>query len=133
MYVFYARILKIKFMLIQFKTENNTDAIQFQDYPSEISTTRYDVQQNAEIIVEESDANKTGLVYKVNDTPPWYMCIVLGLQHYITMIGGTVSIFFVVAGSLCVDFNLVLKAELLGTVFFAMGISTMLQTTIGIR
>lgn len=73
------------------------------------------------------------IIYGVNDNPPWYLAIILGLQHYLTMLGGTVSIFLIVTGALCIDMNLVLKAEMLATVFFVMGITTICQATFGSR
>lgn len=32
------------------------------------------------------------LRYAVNDVPPWYFCVLLGFQHYLTMLGSTVLI-----------------------------------------
>ena len=43
---------------------------------------------------EASKATSTtaNLKYSVNDVPPWYLCVLLGFQHYLTMLGSTVLI-----------------------------------------
>ena len=41
------------------------------------------------------------ITYKIDDVPPWYMCLFLGLQHFLTMIGGTLSIPFILCPALC--------------------------------
>jgi len=41
------------------------------------------------------------ITYKIDDVPPWYMCVFLGFQHFLTMIGGTLSIPFILCPALC--------------------------------
>ena len=41
------------------------------------------------------------ITYKIDDVPPWYLCLFLGLQHFLTMIGGTLSIPFILCPALC--------------------------------
>ena len=52
---------------------------------------------------ENKDGTDTDLriVYKIDDVPPWYMCLFLGFQHFLTMIGGTLSIPFILCPALC--------------------------------
>ncbi|XP_002126663.2 solute carrier family 23 member 1 [Ciona intestinalis] len=73
------------------------------------------------------------LLYGVTDVPPWYMCILLGFQHYLTMFGSTVAVPLILAGPLGVANNNVAKGQIISTIFFASGISTLLQTIIGNR
>ncbi|EDO49566.1 predicted protein, partial [Nematostella vectensis] len=73
------------------------------------------------------------LAYVVDENPPWYACLSLGFQHYLTMLGGTLSIPFVLSGPMCFSNNPLVVAEVLSTIFFVSGISTLLQTTFGVR
>uniref|UniRef100_H2YFV9 Solute carrier family 23 member 2 n=1 Tax=Ciona savignyi TaxID=51511 RepID=H2YFV9_CIOSA len=73
------------------------------------------------------------MLYGVTDVPPWYMCILLGFQHYLTMFGSTVAVPLILAGPLGIANNNVAKGQIISTIFFASGISTLLQTLIGNR
>merc|ERR1712126_652703 len=81
------------------------------------------------------DIKKTdmGITYKIEDVPPWYMCLFLGLQHFLTMIGGTLSIPFILCPALCIRDDDPGQAYMISTIFFVSGIVTFLQTTIGCR
>lgn len=60
-----------------------------------------DAERNVEnySVVDETDELR--ITYKIDDVPPWYMCLFLGLQHFLTMIGGTLSIPFILCPALC--------------------------------
>ncbi|XP_067937954.1 solute carrier family 23 member 2-like [Watersipora subatra] len=77
------------------------------------------------------------LQYAIEDVPPWYLWILLGFQHYLTMVGATISIPLILAPDLCIQVGQqtdeVAKAELLSTIFFVSGLATWLQTTFGCR
>ncbi|KAI0217841.1 Solute carrier family 23 member 2 [Lamellibrachia satsuma] len=74
------------------------------------------------------------LQYSVEDVPPWYICIILGFQHYLIMFGATVSNPLVLAPALCIGVNdNIVKSELISTIFFVSGIATLLQATLGTR
>ncbi|XP_019630437.1 PREDICTED: solute carrier family 23 member 1-like [Branchiostoma belcheri] len=77
--------------------------------------------------------NDLDLQYTIEDVPPWPICIILGFQHYLTMFGATVALPLILSGPLCVGENNVAKGQLISTIFFVSGLSTLLQTTIGIR
>ncbi|XP_066302083.1 solute carrier family 23 member 1-like [Branchiostoma lanceolatum] len=77
--------------------------------------------------------NDLDLQYTIEDVPPWPMCILLGFQHYLTMFGATVALPLILSGPLCVGENNVVKGQLISTIFFVSGLSTLLQSTIGIR
>eukprot|EP00794_Sanderia_malayensis_P003770 gene3770-4292_t len=80
-----------------------------------------------------AEGNPLGLQYKIDDNPPWPLCIFLGLQHYLTMFGATVAVPFILAPHLCIDKNPLILSEVISTIFFASGIATLLQSTIGNR
>ncbi|XP_048585368.1 solute carrier family 23 member 1-like [Nematostella vectensis] len=84
-------------------------------------------------IQAEKRRNAFGLTYAVDENPPWYACIVLGFQHYLTMLGGTLTIPFILSGPMCFSNNPLVVAEVLSTMFFVSGITTLLQTTLGVR
>ncbi|ELU13612.1 hypothetical protein CAPTEDRAFT_122178 [Capitella teleta] len=107
----------------------------------EISVVDRRVLRRASIVaIPESDLHppddspsSLNLEYRIGDSPPWYLCIMFALQHFVTMFGSTFSIPMLVAPALCMGTNFVVAAELLGTIFFVSGINTVLQSSIGSR
>ncbi|XP_038136382.1 solute carrier family 23 member 2 [Cyprinodon tularosa] len=73
------------------------------------------------------------LVYSLNDRPAWYLCILLGFQHYVLAFGGIIAVPLILAEPLCIADNNEAKSQLISTIFFVSGLCTLLQTTIGIR
>ncbi|NXE93059.1 S23A1 protein, partial [Menura novaehollandiae] len=73
------------------------------------------------------------MLYKIEDVPPWYLCILLGFQHYLTCFSGTIAVPFLLAESLCVGKDQLTVSYLIGTIFTCVGITTLIQTTVGIR
>ncbi|GAA6068745.1 solute carrier family 23 member 2 [Tachysurus ichikawai] len=82
---------------------------------------------------ETMAARRMDMIYTIEDTPPWYLCIFLGLQHYLTCFSGTIAVPFLLAEAMCVGFDQWATSQLIGTIFFCVGITTLLQTTIGCR
>ncbi|NXJ91111.1 S23A1 protein, partial [Corythaixoides concolor] len=73
------------------------------------------------------------MLYRIEDVPPWYLCILLGFQHYLTCFSGTIAVPFLLAESLCVGKDQLTVSYLIGTIFTCVGITTLIQTTLGIR
>ncbi|NXP80501.1 S23A1 protein, partial [Ramphastos sulfuratus] len=73
------------------------------------------------------------MLYKIEDVPPWYLCILLGFQHYLTCFSGTIAVPFLLAESLCVGKDQLTVSYLIGTIFTCVGLTTLIQTTVGIR
>ncbi|XP_060583752.1 solute carrier family 23 member 1-like isoform X2 [Ruditapes philippinarum] len=73
------------------------------------------------------------VIYGVEDVPPWYLCILLGFQHYLTAFGSTITVPLVLYRSFCMDEDKVGLSELISTIFFVSGLATLLQTTFGTR
>ncbi|KAJ8785356.1 hypothetical protein J1605_007303 [Eschrichtius robustus] len=71
------------------------------------------------------------MIYTIEDVPPWYLCIFLGLQHYLTCFSGTIAVPFLLADAMCVGYDQWATSQLIGTIFFCVGITTLLQTTFG--
>ncbi|KAM8834965.1 solute carrier family 23 member 1 [Synchiropus picturatus] len=77
--------------------------------------------------------NDTDMLYTLEDVPPWYLCILLGLQHYLTCFSGTVAVPFLLAEAMCVGQDQNTISQLIGTIFTTVGITTLIQTTFGVR
>nr|XP_018672004.2 solute carrier family 23 member 2-like [Ciona intestinalis] len=80
--------------------------------------------------------SSSGLLYGLNDVPPWYLCIAFGLQHYLVAIGSLIGIPMMLASKLCIpddgegDLG---RANLISATFVVSGACTLIQTTIGNR
>ncbi|XP_029703932.1 solute carrier family 23 member 1 isoform X2 [Takifugu rubripes] len=85
-------------------------------------------KQPAGAVKAESD-----MIYTIEDVPPWYLCILLGLQHYLTCFSGTVAVPFLLAEAMCVGRDQNTVSQLIGTIFTTVGITTLIQSTVGIR
>ncbi|XP_030645635.1 solute carrier family 23 member 2 [Chanos chanos] len=91
-------------------------------------------EPNADSIEEGLDQrHSVNLIYSINDRPPWYLCILLGFQHYILAFGGILAIPLILAEPLCIKDNNAAKSQLISTIFFVSGLCTVLQTTVGTR
>uniref|UniRef100_A0A8C7CHZ1 Solute carrier family 23 member 1 n=1 Tax=Oncorhynchus kisutch TaxID=8019 RepID=A0A8C7CHZ1_ONCKI len=73
------------------------------------------------------------MIYTIEDVPPWYLCILLGLQHYLTCFSGTIAVPFLLAEAMCVGKDQNTVSQLVGTIFTCVGITTLIQTTFGVR
>ncbi|XP_063852896.1 solute carrier family 23 member 2-like isoform X1 [Scylla paramamosain] len=77
--------------------------------------------------------SNTDLIYSVEDVPPWYLSLLFGFQHYLTMASGTISIPILVASFLCLEEDDPARGALVCTVLVHSGIVTLVQTTFGVR
>ena len=62
-----------------------------------------------------------------------FQCCLLSMQHYLTCFSGTIAVPFLLAEAMCVGFDQWATSQLIGTIFFCVGITTLLQTTLGCR
>ncbi|XP_077979331.1 solute carrier family 23 member 1-like [Glandiceps talaboti] len=76
---------------------------------------------------------KGDVAYGIIEVPPWYLAILLGFQHYLTMFGATIAIPFLLADAVCMSKTDVSRSELIGTIFFVSGMVTILQVLFGVR
>ncbi|KAL4624933.1 solute carrier family 23 member 1-like [Arapaima gigas] len=73
------------------------------------------------------------LAYCVTDIPPWYLCILLGIQHCLTAFGGLIAIPLILSQALCLQHDPLTQGYLISTIFFVSGLCTLLQVTFGVR
>ncbi|KAK9531800.1 hypothetical protein VZT92_011205 [Zoarces viviparus] len=79
----------------------------------------------------DEDGNKP--TYCVTDVPPWYLCIFLAIQHYLTSFGAMTSIPLILSEGLCLQHDSLTQSQLINTIFFSSGLITLLQVTFGVR
>ncbi|XP_068688371.1 solute carrier family 23 member 2-like [Montipora foliosa] len=89
--------------------------------------------RNEKSLTKKKKPKAFGLSYLVNEHPPWYLCIWLAFQHFLTMLGSTLAIPFILQIPMCFEGNKLVISEILSTIFFVSGIATLLQTTFGVR
>ena len=71
--------------------------------------------------------------YGIDDEPPLLASLLLGAQHYLTMVGANIAVPLILAGALGITDDPGLTARFVGTFFVASGIATLAQTTVGNR
>ncbi|XP_062317071.1 xan_ur_permease domain-containing protein [Osmerus eperlanus] len=79
------------------------------------------------------EENRNKLAYCVTDVPPWYLCIILGIQHCLTAFGGIIAIPLILSQGLCLQHDGLTQSHLISTIFFVSGVCTLLQVTFGVR
>ncbi|XP_061140074.1 xan_ur_permease domain-containing protein [Syngnathus typhle] len=89
--------------------------------------------KHGEDVDTPTDEEGSKLAYCVTDVPPWYLCILLGIQHCLTAFGGIIAIPLILSQGLCLQHDAVTQSHLISTIFFVSGICTLLQVTFGIR
>lgn len=67
-------------------------------------------------------AKKNGINYTITDIPPLPTSMLLGLQHYLTMLGATVLIPLLICPAMGADG--LQTAEVISSIFFVSGINT---------
>lgn len=81
----------------------------------------------------EAPKRANDLHYNIDQSPPWYMCFFLAIQHYLTMIGAIVSIPFILTPALCMEDASPARGEIIATMIFVTGLVTLVQSTFGCR
>ena len=56
-----------------------------------------------------------------------------GMQHYLMMFGGTISVPFILTPALCIEEDDPVRSAIVSTIIFVSGIVTLLQCTVGVR
>lgn len=78
-----------------------------------------------------SDGRKGFVEYGIEDKPPLGTSVLLGVQHYLTMVGANIAVPLILAGAL--GMPKALWPRFVGTFFVVSGVATLAQTTLGNR
>ncbi|MUV90434.1 xanthine permease [Halapricum sp. CBA1109] len=79
----------------------------------------------------DSDDAGSFVRYGIEDRPPLKKSLLLGVQHYLTMVGANIAVPLILAGALGMPEEIV--PRFVGTFFVVSGIATLAQTTVGNR
>ncbi|MFD1512224.1 uracil-xanthine permease family protein [Halomarina rubra] len=82
---------------------------------------------------EEGTADDSLVTYGIEDRPPLPTALLLGGQHYLTMVGANIAVPLILAGALGFADQPAVLGKFVGTFFVASGIATLAQTTFGNR
>ena len=80
---------------------------------------------------DETDDRDALVEYGIDDKPPLDRALLLGAQHYLTMIGANIAVPLLLANAMGMPQQF--RAKFIGTFFVVSGIATLAQTTIGNR
>ncbi|WP_135665235.1 uracil-xanthine permease family protein [Halorhabdus rudnickae] len=80
---------------------------------------------------EKADDRDALVEYGIDDRPPLSRSILLGVQHYLTMIGANIAVPLILADLMGMPADV--TAKFVGTFFVVSGIATLAQTTVGNR
>ncbi|NKE35929.1 purine/pyrimidine permease [Natronococcus sp. JC468] len=72
-----------------------------------------------------------GIEYDIDDRPPLGESVVLGVQHYLTMVGANIAVPLLLAAAMGMPDSV--RPQFIGTFFVVSGIATLAQTTFGNR
>ncbi|XP_007903282.1 xan_ur_permease domain-containing protein isoform X1 [Callorhinchus milii] len=89
------------------------------------------IEKSNKLSSEDKNSNK--LAYIITDVPPWYLCIFLGIQHFLTALGGIVAIPLILSRELCLQHDHITQSKLISNIFFVSGFCTLLQVLFGVR
>ncbi|KAF8785930.1 Solute carrier family 23 member 1 like protein [Argiope bruennichi] len=90
-------------------------------------------ENKADVTIHTIEGLSKDIDYKIDDIPPWYVSLILSFQHYLMMLGGTVSYPYLISSHLCIPNDDATRGYLISTTLFVSGIGTLLQTTVGTR
>jgi len=80
---------------------------------------------------EPVDERDSLVEYGIEDRPPLSRSLLLGIQHYLTMIGANIAVPLILASAMGMPGDV--TAKFIGTFFVVSGIATLAQTTFGNR
>ncbi|ETN66964.1 solute carrier family 23 member 2 [Anopheles darlingi] len=92
-----------------------------------------DAEQQSAVRSKATKERGKTISYGIDENPPWYFCILMALQHYLTMIGAIVSIPFILTPALCMRDEDPARGTIISTMIFVTGLITYLQATWGCR
>jgi len=116
------------------KTEGDypvEEIVKGSEESAELTTIKKEQDHKMKPMTYKEKALANGVKYTVTDVPPLPMAIMLGVQHYLTMLGATVLIPLILCPEMGANGDQ--TAQVISSIFFVSGISTLLQTSVGDR
>lgn len=92
------------------------------------------VRNKREMAADDSAGTRSeddDIIFGIDDRPPLGQSVVLGIQHYLTMIGANIAVPLILADAMGMPPDI--AARFIGTFFVVSGIATLAQTTFGNR
>ncbi|WP_410764975.1 uracil-xanthine permease family protein [Haloferax sp. DFSO60] len=83
------------------------------------------------MVVTDDSSSRSFVQYGIEDKPPLPTSLLLGVQHYLTMVGANIAVPLILAGVLDMPGSVI--PRFVGTFFVVSGIATLMQTTFGNR
>jgi len=83
------------------------------------------------MVVTDDSSPSSFVQYGIDDKPPLPTALLLGAQHYLTMVGANIAVPLILAGALGMPADVI--PRFVGTFFVVSGIATLMQTTFGNR
>ncbi|KAB1194547.1 xanthine permease [Haloferax sp. MBLA0076] len=83
------------------------------------------------MVVTDDSSPSSFVQYGIDDKPPLPTALLLGAQHYLTMVGANIAVPLILAGVLGMPGDVI--PRFVGTFFVVSGIATLMQTTFGNR
>ncbi|XP_076461581.1 solute carrier family 23 member 2-like [Babylonia areolata] len=87
----------------------------------------------SDVVIENELQDASTVIYHVHDVPPVFMWPVYGMQQAFMCVSGALAVPFLMSSYICAGHLPEVRAQLLSITFFMCGVSTLLQTIIGIR
>ncbi|XP_022237906.1 solute carrier family 23 member 2-like isoform X2 [Limulus polyphemus] len=109
----------------ELKIERDVVENEIQDEVDEPKVSIVDIKDEGRV--------KGDILYKVDETPRWYLCVLLGIQQYLTMFGSTVAYPYMITPKLCIQESDPARGYITSTIFFVSGLGTLIQSTFGTR
>ena len=82
----------------------------------------------------KSESGVHPLHYKVTEIPPWKQSILLAFQQTMVCISGILTVPYLVSEIACAgNYTTALRVKLISSTFFVTGLTTLLQTSVGLR
>ncbi|XP_060072559.1 solute carrier family 23 member 1-like [Ylistrum balloti] len=96
--------------------------------PKDNDTPDFDV-----IAEDDSKTSEELFMYTVSETPPIYMILLIGFQHALLSLSGSLAVVLIASDVICAEDDAEFISQMLSSTLLVNGLSTILMVTIGAR
>ncbi|XP_033756827.1 solute carrier family 23 member 1-like isoform X2 [Pecten maximus] len=104
---------------VSYASDKNRKASQENDLPS--------------VDLKEEDETAQPFLFTVSETPPLHMLLLIGFQHALLSLSGSLAVVLIAADVICAKDDPEFISQMLSSTLFVNGVSTILMVTIGAR